>query len=119
LPDQDEASCFAFLADGKTLVTGCRRRKAESSCPLCFYDLASGKEVRRLAGHDTWIYHIALSPDLKRLITRGAPDLIGEGKTERKIRGSICVWDIGSGELLCRQTMKDDWNEISPDGKTW
>src|SRR5262249_36812457 len=27
--------------------------------------------------------------------------------------------DIGSGELLCRQTMKDDWNEISPDGKTW
>jgi RNA polymerase sigma factor (sigma-70 family) len=73
-----------------------------------FLDNATGKELRRLAGHQDRVTALAFSPDGKVFVSGGADR-------------SILLWDIATGKILAQ--MKGHAAAISsvtfsPDGKT-
>src|SRR5262249_55685430 len=65
-------SCV-FLPDGKTLVTGGNRFNRDWEGTLCVWDVATGKELRQLKGHDNNIRSVACSLD-GRLLASGGDD---------------------------------------------
>jgi RNA polymerase sigma factor (sigma-70 family) len=72
---------FRFAPDGKTLVT------AGADLTVRFWDVSSGKELRRWENH--WVNSLAFSPDGKVLATG--------------VEGSIRLWDAATGRELREQ----------------
>lgn len=62
-------------------------------------DAVTGQELRRLEGHATHVIALAFSPDSKVLASSSIPPMhwIGKGNPRR---GSLRLWDIGSGKRL-------------------
>jgi RNA polymerase sigma factor (sigma-70 family) len=92
---------LAFSPDGRMLTAG-----GDETIPL--WEAATGKEVRRLAGHEGWAGPVAFSPDGRTLASGGA---------DRVIR----LWDLATGRELRR--LLGHRNVISglvfsPDGRT-
>jgi RNA polymerase sigma factor (sigma-70 family) len=99
--------------DGRTLAVVYRLPKtatdAESGA-VSLWGVATGKELRRLAGHGDPIYQAVFSPDGKRLATGG-------GIQDKTVR----IWDVDTGAELVRIPGPDGWVrpvDFSPDGKT-
>ena len=98
---------LAFSPDGGTLATGAGYR--ESAIRL--WDVANGKETRRLVGHSAGILSLMFSPDGKRLIS---------ASTDRTIR----VWDLGDTSQTTRPRVLRGHDEpvmrlaLLPDGQT-
>ncbi len=72
------------------------------------WDLDSGKEIRRYAGHEGAVQAIALSPDGSRLVSGGRDH-------------TVRLWDVHTGEPLARLTGPRDvvWTvAFSPDGQS-
>jgi RNA polymerase sigma factor (sigma-70 family) len=101
-------TCFAFSPDGKTLVSG------GHDYTLRLWDMATGKEVRRLLGHRGAVRNLALSPDGSVLASSG-------DAWRGQEPGRILLWDVGTGKERARlpgpekQATCLAW---SPDGKT-
>ena len=72
-----------FSADGKRLVS------ASYDATVRFWDVESGKELKRIQAHKQHAYRAAFSPDGKRIISGGDDDAVG-------------VWDGRSGKELCK-----------------
>jgi WD40 repeat protein len=84
------------------------------------WDVASGKELRRLEGHDSAVHSVAFSPDGRRALS-------GAGSTRQKAEDqaepvdcTVRLWDVETGVELHR--FEGHTNEvlcvaISPDGK--
>jgi WD40 repeat protein/serine/threonine protein kinase len=70
-----------FLPDGETVVVG----TTDGSIRL--YEVATGRELRRMKANDEWIYSVQQSRDGSRLITGGLDRLIH-------------IWDTASGQPL-------------------
>jgi WD40 repeat protein len=99
-----------FTADSKTVIAvdaGVLTKPA-----VVFWDVASGKEVRRLMGHRAMIYAVAVSPDGKTLASGSYPD-------------DLRLWDLASGKVI--RVLPGHKHEavpvvqelvFSPDGKT-
>ncbi len=91
-----------FTPDGKTLV-------ATSRHALLLWDAATGKPLfaDQNAGHAQNITGLGISPDGKRIATRGWD-------------GRLCLWDANTGAELWRAPA-DEWTSpriaFSPDGK--
>ncbi len=64
------------------------------------FDTASGKEIRTLAGHSSWIYSIDYSPDGRILHSSGSDQTVKFWNAET---GSLLatVFNLGDGEWLC------------------
>jgi eukaryotic-like serine/threonine-protein kinase len=71
----------AWSPDGKRLATPGREQT------VVIWDATTGKEVRRLAGHDTEVIEVAWSPDGKRIAASGFEP------------NTITIWDTETGEI--------------------
>jgi WD40 repeat protein len=91
-----------FSPDGKTVVT-------HSGHSLLRWNAATGKPLfpEQNLGHDGAVTGVGVSPDGKRVATRG-------------VDGRVCVWDAATGKELCNAPTA--WTsapaiDFSPDGK--
>jgi WD40 repeat protein len=70
---------LAYSPDGEILASGTKDNAIQ------LWDAASGKELRRLTGHDNVVTSLAFSPD-GRLLASGGADW------------SVRIWDVGTGK---------------------
>src|SRR5262249_17722134 len=138
---QDEVTHTVFSGDGKTLIAG------DFSGALVFWDVTTGKELRRFRAHHGVIHALALAPDGKTLAAAGARHIrlwdgpgrpvrawktpqnsvlgllfSADGKTlaSRAYDPAICLWDPATGEK--KGELKGHRGEVwafafSPDGR--
>ena len=95
------AITIAFSPDGKFLATG------DSRCETQVWEVASGKQVMTLRGHQSWVWSIIFSPDSQGLVS-GSDDY------------SVKIWNLQTGE--CLQTCKGPpnlLNAVSFRDSTW
>jgi WD40 repeat protein len=100
---------LAFTPDRKALIS------SSADQTVRFWDLATGKELRRLELRDL-VLCLALSPDGRLLATGEARPLVSWGRRPR-----LRLWDMATGKELPR--LPAEWWGIqavrfSPDGKT-
>jgi RNA polymerase sigma factor (sigma-70 family) len=91
--DKEMIRCLAFSPDGKTVATGGMEVfKAAAPQPVRLWDVATGKEIRRLDGHQGAIGALAFS---------------GDGKTLASVRwahtfpvkpNSVRLWEVATGK---------------------
>jgi WD40 repeat protein len=95
-------SSVAFSPDGTTLASGA------TDDTVKLWDVASGREVRTLAGHTEDVESVAFSPDGHTLAS-GSDDY------------TVKLWDVASGRELRTLTAHTFWVRtvaFSPDGHT-
>ena len=73
----------AFAPDGKTILTGSQDATAR------LWDVASGREIRRLKGHEFVVTSVAFAPDGKTILT---------GSLDNTAR----LWDVATGREILR-----------------
>ena len=101
LTNSYEVRSLSFSFDGQTLAGGCR------DGTIKLWDLATGREIRALTGHSSWIPTMAFSSDGKMLASASADH------TAR-------LWDVATGQST---TLHGHLNEVwaiamAPDGRT-
>jgi WD40 repeat protein len=92
----------AFSANGKILASAGRDNLVR------LWDPGTGKEIKQIAGHESWVYCVAFSPDAKQLAS---------SSRDKTIR----VWDVATGKQLRQLTghqQKIPSIAFSADGKT-
>jgi WD40 repeat protein len=78
LPDgADSGFSAAFSPDG-TLI-------AVASQDVCLFEVATGKEIRRMKKHKPWVNALAFSPDGRSIASAGDD-------------GDICLWEVATGK---------------------
>ena len=92
----------AFSPDGRTVLSG---HETFDNSPLYLWDVATGKEIRALAGHTVPVYTVAFSPDGK---------LAASGSFAGK---PILLWDVATGKEIRQIQEEAAWVQFSPDGK--
>lgn len=106
---------LAFSPDGQLLATG------DVDRAIVLWQVADGKKLRTLTGHDSWVWSVAFSPIPLHF------SFDKEGNSEGYILASgsddhtVKLWDLRSGE--CLKTFCGHNSQIwtvawSPDGKT-
>jgi WD40 repeat protein len=93
----------AFSPDGKVLASG------GADAAIHLWDVATGKELRRLAGPRGAVTHVLFSPDGKMLISAR------QGPTE-----AVELWDLPSGKVVgtIPKLAEVDCIALTPDGQT-
>jgi WD40 repeat protein len=104
-------SCLALSPDGKLLAVGNEEIRV--------YDLASGKEKVKLAGHGRVCQSLAFGPDGKTLLSAGEEPPITTG--ELRYQFSLKLWDLSTGKEVRTLPHPAGWGikqvAYSPDGK--
>jgi RNA polymerase sigma factor (sigma-70 family) len=103
-------SPLAVSADGKLLATG------TMDWNVCVWDVASGKPIRTLDGHDFPTRLLGFLPNAKELVT-GTRIYNFKART---VTNEVKVWDLGSGnQRILAKIGPDglDCGAVSPDGR--
>jgi hypothetical protein len=98
----DQFTALTFAPDGHSLVSGGQDRI------IRVWDLASGKDVQRLEGHNGTVWCLAFAPDGKTLASASED-------------GTVRLWDVVAGKLLAtlgRHGGTAWFVSFAPDGKT-
>jgi WD40 repeat protein len=103
VPVGDGIHSLAISRSGRLLAAGTR------SGAVKLWALPSGREVRSLPAHDTWVSAVAFSPDGKRLASA-------------YLDATIKLWDLATGE--CEWRLPGGRHRVrcvsfSPDGRTF
>ncbi|HUR55299.1 MAG TPA: WD40 repeat domain-containing protein, partial [Gemmataceae bacterium] len=99
--DRQTNRSAAFSPDGKTALCG-----ALYDGKLRLFDVTTGKEIRRLAGHADWVVCVAFAADGKVALSGG-------------LDKTIKLWDVATGKLLRTFPLKNTILSsvaFSPDG---
>jgi WD40 repeat protein len=92
--------CVAFCA-----VQGEHHRYALSGSPydgmIRLYDLNTGREVRRLKGHASFVWSVAFSPDGRRAVSGSGEMKEDKGKWQ-PVDCTVRVWDLETGREVRR-----------------
>jgi WD40 repeat protein len=110
LGDTNEAGTASFSPDGRLLATGC----CNGSVRL--WEVASGRAVATLNGHDRRGVVVAFAPGGRILASADGGSQFGDARRPRTIR----FWDVASGKELARIGGHDSdvlALAFSPDGK--
>jgi WD40 repeat protein len=107
----EQASALAFSPDGKLLASGRDfdyPRKHGQDNPIQLWDVATGRELRRLVGHKDTVLSLAFSPDGKTLAS-GA----------ERYDGTLRLWDVATGKERLSLKGHGEVRSVafSPDGK--
>lgn len=100
----ERVQSLAFSPDGKTLVTG-----GQIDGLLRVFDVATGKQRRRMQWHHDYIRRIIVAPDNRTLISAGQQG------------DELHIGNLESGELSHSITERNKYVEdiaLSPDGKS-
>jgi WD40 repeat protein len=90
---------LAFAPDGKTLAVGFGELRQPGEVRL--WDVASGKLVGSLTGHEGWVLSLAFAPDGKSLATGGYDktlrvwDVASLKETKRILHSDVPVYHVG------------------------
>lgn len=98
---ESRVTAVAFAGDGRTLASGATDQTVR------LWDVATGKQIRCLEGHQGQVEAVAFSSDGK-LVASGSQD------------GSVRLWDARNGQELRRFDLGHGWVHsvcFSPDGK--
>jgi WD40 repeat protein len=98
----------ALSPNGKTLVSVDGR----NDYLLCVWEAGTGKEVRRLRGHQNAVNQFAFSPDSKTLYSGGGAGALSPFGPPRAVR----AWELATGRLV--RTVPAHFWALSSDGKT-
>lgn len=106
---------MAFAPDGFHAVKGSgmtwsheeRKLVAETDNTIRLWDLATGDEVRRFAGHFNWVNSVAISPDGNRILSGGGGHIEEDGRWTAGSDTSIRIWELRSGEEIRRFPTND------------
>jgi len=108
LEDTVATGPLAFYPDGTTLASA-------GGNEVKLWDVATGKPVRTLAGHQHCILAIAYTPDGKQIVSTDGGDL-----NSKDVPGVIRVWSVATGQRVRELTghTKFIWSiAVSPDGE--
>jgi eukaryotic-like serine/threonine-protein kinase len=97
-------SALAFSPDGKILASGTAYSKSDTR----LWDVATGTEIGRLEGHDSWVSSLVFWPDGKKLASSSGDQ-------------TICTWDVATRKCLdvLRGNRSEVWHlALLPDYKT-
>ena len=92
---------MAVTPDGKQAVS------ASDDQTLKVWDLASGRELRTLAGHSSFVSAVTVAPDGKQAVSASWDN-------------TLKVWDLASGRETRTLTGHTEWVNalaVTPDGK--
>ncbi len=101
----DTVRCLAFSPDGATLASG----SASKDATVRLWDVATGREIRRISTPQGTIATVLFAPDGQTLVSGG-----GKG-------AAAYFWDVNTGDLRRQMTLNPAWAQIysavfSPDG---
>ena len=102
-----------FAATGRWILSGGSDKIAR------IWDPESGRELRRFAGHETWVNAVAYSPDGRRVLTGCGGDIV-EGQFTHGSDTTLRIWDVASSQEVCRlqgHTASVTSVAFSPDGR--
>jgi RNA polymerase sigma factor (sigma-70 family) len=103
--DMRWGSASALSADGKVLAVAA----APNDSTIHLWEVATGKPLRQLKGHQGWVRALAFTPDGRALVSGGV---------DRK--DTVRVWDPATGQEIRRIDVGHPVEDVavSPDGKT-
>jgi len=96
----------ASAVHGNRLLTSGGQSLQYRAGDVIIWDLTSGKMLKKLAGHESNVWAIAVSPDGTKVVTTAYD-------------GKVIVWDSAAGESLATLEKHKGWTravDFAPDG---